>query len=521
MNLFQRALLIISTVTALSWTSKVTQGALYNNLNDKALSEEQWGNAIATWWGGKDTISTTPKDPFANMSNQAIIDDVNRFFEEYLQSVSFETRLQNFDRIAKTQAMKHKEITEVIASAKPTIDTIIEKSILPPWEVIERFDVWWWYLSYTIGDREYIIAYGFNGNWYNIDTRGKFKSEAEKFQLFVNKKAYNTALNENDLNNIEDPISFRWMLLNIIIEREAQSDGSSLGWEEIRPIMIAFNDLKIAIERINNSTEETETMDQSKIDTERRQRLDNLNKGEVLIEPWDTANTISAYYNFIHPQNVSYNIDNTRDQQIKSALNHKIEAYNKQLDSHIDKEEMKLKKEEIGVQFARYQALHMPWSIVLYSDENWAISIFDISHESMHKILDWVTSKQILFNYINNYFFELRRHAIENNLGNPEWLKHNFDPEEIVANFSSLKRFMYALWYSKTPWELVSIQRFQSFLDGIKDLPEWKTKESINELLFQLKRLFLSDELNPHILLFFDSIIAQTDDMTTTYKNMA
>jgi len=60
------------------------------------------------------------------MSNQAIIDDVNRFFEEYLQSASFETRLQNFDRIAKTQAMKHEEIAKVIASAKPTIDKIIE-----------------------------------------------------------------------------------------------------------------------------------------------------------------------------------------------------------------------------------------------------------------------------------------------------------------------------------------------------------------------------------------------------------
>lgn len=524
MNLLQRALLIISTVTALSWTSRDTQNALHENLSSKKeLSTEKiWANTIAIWWWEKDTTSTLPKDPFVNMSNQAIIDDVNRFFEEYLQSASFETRLQNFDRIAKTQAMKHEEIAKVIASAKPTIDKIIEGWILPAWEVIDGFDIWWWNLYYQIGDKKYIINYGFYGNVYVIGKLNKFTYEVERFQTLVNSKAYNITMKE-DYNIINDPISFWWMLYNIIIEKESQLwTNTILNWEEIKPIMVTFNNLQIAVARIAQSDiTDIEEISSSNIEAERAKRLNNLKQGKVITVPWEPNNERTAYYNNLSVREITYNIGDTKAENIRNELNREIEEYNKRLKTNPSEEEKKQRRDTVNANKARYEELHTPWNIIIYTDEEWIISALDISHETGHKILDWIPNKSELLNHINKCFSELKDYAIENYSNEKRLITYNFDAEEILAKFFSLKYFMYKIWYAKTPWELLNIDTFKIFLNDIEHMPEWKAKQSLNDFIETLKRLFVSDKIDPQLLWRFDWSIASSINTTELYKNVA
>ncbi len=475
MNLFQRALLIISTVTALSWTSKVTQGALYNNLNDKALSEEQWGNAIATWWGGKDTISTTPKDPFANMSPEEVLSDIRDFLEEYNLSDGLQKRSKKGYHIMNNIiAVQHNEFDTLLTwTQKEVMAPMIEKWIIPEWKLIEEFDKWLGYFSYEIEWKKYLIVCGSDDTTDTHSAYGRLSQERnilkDLIQEVQDTKNNNKVFNLNKWDTIQNPMSIAWLLhneyINMIKNMRNYTDKEYI---DIDDIALLFRQLNTDLfHSINNIIEHKKIGDKTLPDWEvvekRNQRLRNLNQWSItFMELW-----------------------NNKD--IQNLIGSKA------------------------------------WDIIIYT-KNWEVTDIGGMFEAyIQKMLNGEDNSE-LFTHINNRLFEITKSLSESNNINKDLLQGDLG-KKVVIDFFALRFFAWKLWCYTEIWTSINQSIFEAFIKECNNLPAGDTKKYLMHLINNFQSLFRKewgpDTIDYKEIRRLDWIIAWITNTAELYKNVA
>lgn len=520
--------------------------------------EKIWWDDISIWWDEwslnrqdstiEDIFATSIEtlDPFKDMANEEAIKDCEMFFDTYIKSNGFTWRLDEFNRINDITIAKSNELMQSIKTMEIELKKVVDAWIIPSWEIITEPGSW--YIYYKTDEGKYLISYGVPSRSYNQEEVNAWEYETQNLislysQLIENPEwTYNVSL----IHPFDEAISLSWLILqNYINKKDTVELDLTVLWDILLILKKVTKGINI-IDDIKNVKWWSKSLSESEIQQERVNRLSKLDKWEIHFIAKVLGNKTSGYYNPYNESNHEYNSD---DKNI-TLLEWEIDSLNQELEkkSHAyieyqkhnlgDKENLELMSKELenlnkilNQKTSLHSILHQKWDIVIYIEQWKRINIITLIHETVHKLLDWNKYKEMIFSYINQYFRWRKEFLMETYNENEakyeeykNYLDRVFHPEEIISNTISMRYCMYKLWCINIE-DNITEDAYNDFIEKYNNLSEWETKESLKWIIRVMRKLFWrwsnSTQLDIEILHFFDAIFAQTDDMTTTYKNVA